>query len=126
MEAIAAEADVPTLEANHAEAVHRLSVLTGRPPAALVERLKRPKSIPTPRLPIPTGIPADILLTRPDVRMAERQYAEYTAKIGEAEAARCPSVSLTGTSAPAPSSSAILAGIPPSPGPSARRSACRC
>ncbi|TIS62482.1 MAG: RND transporter, partial [Mesorhizobium sp.] len=47
-------------------------------------------------LPIPTGIPADILLTRPDVRMAERQYAQYTAKIGQAEAARYPSVSLTG------------------------------
>ncbi|WFP73710.1 efflux transporter outer membrane subunit [Mesorhizobium sp. WSM4906] len=95
-QASSTEADVPTLEANYAEAVHRLSVLTGRPPAALVERLKRPTSIPAPRLPIPTGIPADILLTRPDVRMAERQYAQYTAKIGQAEAARYPSVSLTG------------------------------
>ncbi|MDX8497406.1 efflux transporter outer membrane subunit [Mesorhizobium sp. VK4C] len=90
------EADVPTLEASYAEAVHRLSVLTGRPPAALTQRLKRAKPIPAPRLPIPTGIPADILLTRPDVRMAERQYAQSTAKIGQAEAARYPSVSLTG------------------------------
>ncbi|RWD29451.1 efflux transporter outer membrane subunit [Mesorhizobium sp.] len=90
------EAEIPTLEASYAEAVHRLSVLTGRPPAALTERLKRAKPIPAPRLPIPTGIPADILLTRPDVRMAERQYAQSTAKIGQAEAARYPSVSLTG------------------------------
>ncbi|RUT99823.1 efflux transporter outer membrane subunit [Mesorhizobium sp. USDA-HM6] len=95
-QASSTEADVPTLEANCAEAVHRLSVLTGRPPAALTSRLKRPTSIPTPRLPIPTGIPADILLTRPDVRMAERQYAQYTAKLGQAEAARYPNVSLTG------------------------------
>ncbi|TIU33323.1 MAG: RND transporter, partial [Mesorhizobium sp.] len=80
----------------YAEAVHRLSVLTGRPPATLVGRLKRPTQIPTPRLPIPTGIPADILLTRPDVRMAERRYAQYTARVGQAEAARYPSVSLTG------------------------------
>ena len=71
-------------------------MLTGRPPAALNERLKRGAPIPTPRLPLPTGIPADILLTRPDVRMAERQYAQYTAKVGQAEAARYPAVSLTG------------------------------
>ncbi|MFB9980091.1 efflux transporter outer membrane subunit [Mesorhizobium kowhaii] len=95
-QASSTEAAVPTLEASFAEAVHRLSVLTGRPPAALSERLKRGASIPTPRLPMPTGIPADILLSRPDVRMAERQYARYTAKIGQAEAARYPSVSLTG------------------------------
>ncbi|WP_027061997.1 efflux transporter outer membrane subunit [Mesorhizobium loti] len=95
-QAASTEAAVPTLEASYAEAVHRLSVLTGRPPAALVERLKRGKPIPSPRLPMPTGIPADILLSRPDVRMAERQYAQYTAKVGQAEAARYPSVSLTG------------------------------
>ncbi|MEW6634422.1 MAG: efflux transporter outer membrane subunit [Pseudomonadota bacterium] len=95
-QASSTEADVPTLEASYAEAVHRLSVLTGRPPAALNGRLKRGAPIPTPRLPIPAGIPADILLARPDVRMAERQYAQYTAKIGQAEAARYPSASLTG------------------------------
>ncbi|MBZ9742040.1 MULTISPECIES: efflux transporter outer membrane subunit [unclassified Mesorhizobium] len=95
-QASSTEASVPTLEASYAEAVHRLSVLTGRPPAALSERLKRSAPIPAPRLPIPTGIPADILLSRPDVLMAERQYAQYTAKVGQAEAARYPSVSLTG------------------------------
>lgn len=95
-QASATAADVPSLEASYAQAVHRLAVLTGRPPAALNERLKRGAPIPTPRLPLPIGIPADILLTRPDVRMAERQYAQYTAKVGEAEAARYPAVSLTG------------------------------
>ncbi|TRC77488.1 efflux transporter outer membrane subunit [Mesorhizobium sp. WSM4307] len=95
-QAASTEATVPTLEASYAEAVHRLSVLTGRPPAALSVRLKRGGPIPSPRLPMPTGIPADILLSRPDVRMAERQYAQYTAKVGQAEAARYPSVSLTG------------------------------
>lgn len=90
------EAAVPTLEASYAEAVHRLSVLTGRPPASLAERLKRSAPIPAPRLPIPAGVPADILLARPDVRAAERQYAQYTARVGQAQAARYPSVSLTG------------------------------
>ncbi|MGX5805392.1 efflux transporter outer membrane subunit [Bradyrhizobium sp. Arg314] len=95
-QAASTEAAVPTLEASYAEAVHRLSVFTGRPPAALSERLKRGAPIPAPRLPMPTGIPADILLSRPDVRVAERQYAQYTAKVAQADAARYPAVSLTG------------------------------
>lgn len=95
-QAATTEANIPDLETSYAEAVHRLSVLTGRPPAALMQRLGRSAVIPKPRMPIPVGIPADILLTRPDVRLAERRYAQYTAKIGQAEAALYPSVSLTG------------------------------
>jgi NodT family efflux transporter outer membrane factor (OMF) lipoprotein len=95
-QAASTRAAVPALEIAYAEAVHRLSVLTGRPPAALNGHLAKATPIPAPRLPIPAGIPADVLLTRPDVRLAERQYAQYTAKIGQAEAALYPSVSLTG------------------------------
>lgn len=92
---------IPTFQASYVQTVHRLSVLTGRPPAALQERLEKVAPIPTPKLPVPTGIPADVLLTRPDVRLAERRYAQYTARIGQAEAARYPSVSLTGNIATA-------------------------
>ncbi len=95
-QAATTRAAIPTLEIAYAEAVHRLSVLTGRPPAALDGRLAKPASIPMPRSPIATGVPADILLTRPDVRGAERRYAQSTARIGQAEAARYPGVSLTG------------------------------
>ncbi|RAI24530.1 hypothetical protein CH340_26195, partial [Rhodoplanes serenus] len=42
-------------------------------------------------------MPADVLSRRPDVRKAERQLAQYTAKIGVAEAALYPDVSLTGS-----------------------------
>lgn len=94
--ATSTEADIPELEASYAQSVHRISILTGRAPSALSERLGRSKPIPSPKLPLPSGIPADILLTRADVRMAERQYAQYTAKVGQAEAARYPSISLTG------------------------------
>lgn len=92
---------IPTFQASYVQTVHRLSVLTGRPPAALQERLEKVAPIPTPKLPVPTGIPADVLLTRPDVRLAERRYAQYTARIGQAEATRYPSVSLTGNIATA-------------------------
>lgn len=95
-QASSTEAGIPSLEAAYAETVHRLSVLTGRAPGALVERMKKPKPVPAPLLPIPTGIPADVLTARPDVRLAEAQYASATAKIGQAEAARYPSASLTG------------------------------
>ena len=96
-QASSTEANIPTLEISYAEAVHRLSVLTGQPPAALIGLIENNAPIPTPEKPVPAGVPADILLTRPDVRSAERQLAQYTALIGEAEAARYPSISLTGS-----------------------------
>lgn len=91
------EAGIPRLETAYAAAVHRLSVLTGRPPAALSARLGKGGPIPAPRGKLPAGIPADVLVNRPDVRAAERNYARSTARVGVATAARYPSVSLTGT-----------------------------
>lgn len=96
-QASSTEANIPTLEVSYAQAVHRLSVLTGQPPAALTGWIENDAPIPTPVTPVPAGVPADILLTRPDVRSAERQLAQRTALIGEAEAARYPSISLTGS-----------------------------
>jgi outer membrane protein TolC len=46
---------------------------------------------------VAVGIPADTLRQRPDVRAAERQLAAQTARLGEAEAARYPSFSLSGS-----------------------------
>ncbi|MBS0247822.1 MAG: efflux transporter outer membrane subunit [Proteobacteria bacterium] len=100
-QAATTRAVIPTLEISYAEAVHRISVLTGRSPAALDDRLAKARPIPAPKLPIPTGVPADILLARPDVRLAERLYAQSTARIGQAEAALYPNVSLTGNIATA-------------------------
>ncbi|GLK79856.1 efflux transporter outer membrane subunit [Methylopila turkensis] len=90
-------AEIPSLESSLAQSIHRLGVLTGRSPASLSPRMAATKPIPSPRRPPAAGLPADVLLTRPDVRRAERQLAQYTAKIGQAEAALYPSVSLTGS-----------------------------
>jgi multidrug efflux system outer membrane protein len=96
-QASSTEANVPSYEAAYAADVHRLGILLGREPLALAQALARTAPIPTPRMPLPKGIPADILLTRPDVRAAERRLAQATAKIGQAEAALYPDVSLTGS-----------------------------
>ncbi|GBD46789.1 efflux transporter outer membrane subunit [Methylopila sp. Yamaguchi] len=90
-------AEIPSLESSLAQSIHRLSVLTGRPPAALSARMAAAKPIPNPRRLPSAGVPADVLRNRPDVRLAERRLAQYTAKIGQAEAALHPSVSLTGS-----------------------------
>lgn len=91
------EAAIPTLEASYAGTVHRLSVLIGHAPGSLMEQMRRNFPIPRPRLPMPVGIPADILTSRPDIRQAERVFAQATARIGQAEAARYPTISLTGS-----------------------------
>lgn len=95
--ATATEASIAAFEASRAQALHRLGVLLGLDPGALAGRLGQAVPVPAPRDPIPTGIPADVLTARPDVRLAERQLAQATARIGEAEAARYPDVSLTGS-----------------------------
>lgn len=96
-QAASTEANVPDYEASYAASMHRLGILLGREPSLLADTLKRSAPIPAPRLPLPSGIPADVLVLRPDVRKAERQLAQYTAKIGTAEAALYPDVSLTGS-----------------------------
>ncbi len=96
-QAASTEADIPTLRTSYAQAVHRLGILLGREPAALLAQMQRTGPIPGPRLPITTGVPADILTARPDVRAAERQLAQATASIGNAQAQLYPSVSLTGS-----------------------------
>jgi NodT family efflux transporter outer membrane factor (OMF) lipoprotein len=94
--AASTEATIPTDEAAYKESVHRLGVLLGLDPGALASRLSRERPIPAPR-PLPKGIPADVLTARPDVRKAERELAQYTARIGQAEAALYPDVSLSGS-----------------------------
>jgi NodT family efflux transporter outer membrane factor (OMF) lipoprotein len=90
-------AQIPTLQTGIAEAQHRLGVLLGVAPAALQDRLDPAASVPQAPEQIAAGIPADVLRQRPDVRAAERTLAAETARVGQAEAARYPSFSLSGS-----------------------------
>jgi len=92
----ATQAAIPPLEGAIKHSIHRLSVLTGREPAALYDELLL--SRPIPALPTMVGIgdPADLLRRRPDVRAAERALAAATAGIGVQTAALFPRVFFNG------------------------------
>lgn len=90
-------AELPNLRSSLAQAKHNLSLLLGLQPAALDALLDQAAPIPAATGGIATGIPADVLRQRPDVRRAERQLAAQTAQIGVAEAERYPDFTLSGS-----------------------------
>lgn len=87
---------IPVLEAEIAASAHRIAVLTGRDPAALVAELEAP--LPPPALPaqVAVGAPGELLRRRPDVIAAERRLAAATARIGIASADLFPRFTLGG------------------------------
>ena len=88
---------IAPLETAVAQSIHRLGVLTGRKPGALRETLAPSATLPEiPRI-AAVGDPAGLLRRRPDIRVAERELAASTARIGVAVADLFPRVSFTGT-----------------------------
>ena len=88
---------IPPLRSGIEAAMNSLAVLTGVMPGELHERLNEVQPIPVASLKDVTGIPANALRQRPDVRMAERALAAQTARVGEAEAELYPKFFLTGS-----------------------------
>ncbi len=92
-----ARAEIPSLKTAVEEAKNRLAVLLGLNPGQLHERLEPYRPLPVLPRELAVGVPADALRRRPDVRSAERSLAAQTARIGVAEAARWPDLSLAGS-----------------------------
>ncbi len=90
------EAGIPTLETGINAALNRLAVLIGAPPGYLRTNLPSTGVIPAAPDSVATGLPAELLRRRPDVRRAERLLASQTALIGVARADLYPSFSLGG------------------------------
>lgn len=91
------ESEIPSLRIAENAAVNRLAVLIGTTPHALREELTVPGRLPEAQMIPAAGLPAELLRRRPDIRSAERALAAQTARIGQAEALRYPSFSLSGT-----------------------------
>ncbi len=87
---------IPALEAQVAFAMHRLAVLTGRSPEALVASLDTTAPLPTLPSMIDPGTPGALLRRRPDVAAAEARLHAATARIGVATADLFPRFTLGG------------------------------
>lgn len=91
------QAQAPVLMTTLRQTNNGLSVLMGMPPSDLTAMLGGVGQIPVASVAMATGIPADLLRRRPDVRLAEYQAASQSALIGVAKADLYPSFSLTGS-----------------------------
>jgi len=86
-------ATIPQFEKNIVQAENYLSILLGQNP----DTIKRGKSIDQLVLPsVPSGVPSDILMNRPDILQAEQELISANANIGVARSLYFPNISLTG------------------------------
>ncbi|KPJ79531.1 MAG: hypothetical protein AMJ58_11615 [Gammaproteobacteria bacterium SG8_30] len=94
IELAVASAAVSAAERAVAQTEHALSLLLGRNPGRIARGLPLAGQTMPPA--VPAGLPSELLQRRPDVLAAEASLAAQTARIGVAQAARWPSLSLTG------------------------------
>ncbi len=98
---VAAErAQVPVLEQQRAQQENALAVLLGRSPRAIYEGALEAGTDPeeqTVAIVVPSGLPSDLLLRRPDLVQAEQTLIAANARVAVARAAYFPRISLTGS-----------------------------
>ena len=88
---------LPILQTSIGQTCHALAVLTGQLPTALVGLLTAVKPVPQAADDLALNIPAETLRQRPDVRAAEHQVTAAAGRVRQAEAARLPNFSLSGS-----------------------------
>ena len=88
------EASIPPLQAQSDELTHALAILLAQAPAEfMTTELHSDAAIPEPPL-LPPSLPSEVIAQRPDIRRAEREYAESNADVGVAVAALYPHFSI--------------------------------
>jgi outer membrane protein, multidrug efflux system len=97
-EAAAARVQLPPLEREREREEAALAVLLGRSPAQVFEgtirTAQRPEDSLIPAI-LPSGLPSELLLRRPDLVEAERGLAAANARVAVARSEMFPSISLT-------------------------------
>ncbi len=91
---------VPGYEISYRQQVHHIATLLNVPSTTIIAQMQGGGKQPVFRGNVRTGIPADLIRNRPDVRVAERTLAASTAQIGVAEAKLFPSITLSGSIQP--------------------------
>ncbi len=94
IELAVADAAIAVAERVVTQTENALAILLGRNPGAIPRGLALDQQTLPPA--IPAGLPSELLQRRPDVLASEAELAAQTARIGVAQAARWPSLSLTG------------------------------
>ena len=90
-------ASIPSTESSIAQYMNTLAVLLGLYPQEVVETLSAPRPLPDYMEPVGVGMPAQLLLRRPDVRAAERQVNAQASLLGAAKTDWFPSFFLNGS-----------------------------
>jgi NodT family efflux transporter outer membrane factor (OMF) lipoprotein len=98
------EAAIPPLQAQSDNLVHAIAILLGRTPEQFGRAdLQGATSVPVaPALPV--SLPSEVIARRPDIRRAERDYAQANANVGLSIAAMYPHFSIPLGYGPATSS----------------------
>jgi NodT family efflux transporter outer membrane factor (OMF) lipoprotein len=89
------ESGIPTLREGAALRLNRLATLLAANVADLAPRFEATGVVPAAATP-GSGLPADLVRRRPDLRRAERNLAAETARVGVAEADKYPRFTLDG------------------------------
>ena len=92
-----ARAGIPPLRSALEAKSNALSILIGEIPGSLNDALASPAPVPRAKDVLVTGIPAETLRQRPDIRMAERRLAAQTARKKGAAAELAPQLRLSGS-----------------------------
>lgn len=91
------KASIPQLESGINQYITSLSVLLGTYPQEIRPVLERVGELPDYMEPISIGIPADLLMRRPDIRSAEHQINAQAASLGASKSDWLPQVFIKGS-----------------------------